>query len=105
MFSQQPKPTPSIGELAEVTVELPQLANTPVISNAAIIRQGGKLGVWLVNDQQPIFQPVTVGRSDLNGNVQILSGLSAGQHVVLYSNKALTANSRVQQVEQLVSTP
>lgn len=105
MFSQQPKPTPSIGELAEVTVELPQLANTPVISNAAIIRQGGKLGVWLVDDQQPIFQPVTVGRSDLNGNVQILSGLSAGQHVVLYSNKALTANSRVQQVEQLVSTP
>lgn len=105
MFSQQPKPTPSIGELAEVTVELPQLANTPVISNAAIIRQGGKLGVWLVDDQQPIFQPVTVGRSDLNGNVQILSGLSAGQHIVLYSNKALTANSRVQQVEQLVSTP
>ncbi|HHX35984.1 MAG TPA: efflux RND transporter periplasmic adaptor subunit [Gammaproteobacteria bacterium] len=105
MFSQQPKPTPSIGELAEVTVELPQLANAPVISNAAIIRQGGKLGVWLVDDQQPIFQPVTVGRSDLNGNVQILSGLSAGQHVVLYSNKALTANSRVQQVEQLVSTP
>ena len=105
MFSQQPKPTPSIGELAEVTVELPQLANTPVISNAAIIRQGGKLGVWLVDDQQPIFQPVTVGRSDLNGNVQILSGLSIGQRVVLYSNKALTANSRVQQVEQLVSTP
>jgi len=101
MFSQQPKPTPSIGELAEVTVELPQLANTPVISNAAIIRQGGKLGVWLVDDQQPIFQPVTVGRSDLNGNVQILSGLSAGQQVVLYSSKALTANSRIKQVKHL----
>lgn len=105
MFAQQPNPAPSIGELAEVTVQLPQLASTPVISNAAIIRQNGSLGVWLLDNQQPLFQPVNIGRSDLAGNVQILSGLSAGQQVVLYSSKALTANSRVQQVEQLVDTP
>lgn len=105
MFAQQPNPAPSIGELAEVTVQLPQLASTPVISNAAIIRQNGSLGVWLLDNQQPLFQPVNIGRSDLAGNVQILSGLSAGQQVVLYSSKALTANSRVQQVEQLVGTP
>lgn len=104
-FNQQPQPAPSIGELAEVTVQLPQLANSPVISNAAIIRQNGSLGVWLLDKQQPVFQPVSIGRSDLDGNVQILSGLSAGQHVVLYSSKPLTANSRVQTVEQLVSTP
>jgi RND family efflux transporter MFP subunit len=105
MFAQQPNPAPSIGELAEVTVQLPQLASTPVISNAAILRQDGQLGVWLIDDQQPVFQPVSIGRSDLAGNVQILSGLSAGQQVVLYSSKALTANSRIKQVEHLVDTP
>ena len=105
MFSQQPQPTPSIGELAEVTVQLPQLASSPVLSNAAILRQDGQLGVWLIDDQQPVFQPVSLGRSDLDGNVQILSGLSAGQQVVLYSSKALTANSRIKYVEQLVDTP
>lgn len=105
MFTQQPNPAPSISELAEVTVQLPELASTPVITNAAIIRQAGKLGVWLLDDQQPVFQPITVGRSDLVGNVQVLSGLSAGQQVVLYSSKPLTANSRVKPVQQLVDTP
>ena len=105
MFTQQPDPAPSIGELAEVTVQLPQLASTPVISNAAIIRQNGSLGVWLLDNQQPLFQPVNIGRSDLAGNVQVLSGLSAGQQVVLYSSKALTANSRIKQVKHLVDTP
>ena len=105
VFNQQPKPAPSIGELAEVTVQLPQLNKTAVINNAAIIRQNGTLGVWLIDQQQVIFQPITVGRSDLNGDVQILSGLSAGQHVVLYSSKELTANSRIKPVEQLVETP
>lgn len=105
MFKQQPSPAPSIGELAEVTVQLPQLVSTPVISNAAIMRQDGQLGVWLLDDQQLLFQPVSIGRSDLAGNVQILSGLSAGQQVVLYSSKALTASSRVKRVEQLVDIP
>ncbi len=105
MFSQQPNTTPSIGELAEVTVQLPQLDSTPVIANAALIRQAGRLGVWLLDDQRPMFQPVRIGRSDLAGNVQILSGLSAGQQVVLYSSKPLTTNSRVKPVQQLVDTP
>jgi len=105
VFAQQPKPSPSIGELAEVTVQLPQLAKAPVISNAAIIRKNGQLGVWLIEDQQPVFQPVSIGRSDLSGNVQILNGLSTGQQVVLYSSKPLTANSRIKPVQQLIDTP
>ncbi len=105
MFQQQPDPSPSIGELAEVTVQLPQLAKTPVVINAAIIRQDGQLGVWRIENQQLVFQPVTLGRSDLAGNVQILSGLSAGQQVVLYSSKPLRANSRIKPVQQLTETP
>ncbi len=105
MFTQQPKPAPSIGELAEVTVQLPPLEITPVIENAAIVRHNKELGVWLLDDQQLLFQPISIGRSDLTGNVQVLSGLSAGQQVVLYSSKPLNANSRVKAVKQLVETP
>ncbi len=105
MFTQQPSPAPSIGELAEVTVQLPPLEKTPVIQNAAIVRHNKELGVWLLDDQQLLFQPISIGSSDLTGKVQVLSGLSAGQQVVLYSSKPLNANSRVKAVKQLVETP
>lgn len=105
MFTQQPKPVPSIGELAEVTVQLPPLEKAPVIQNAAIVRHNKELGVWLLDDQQLLFQPISIGRSDLTGKVQVLSGLSAGQQVVLYSSKPLRANSRVKIMKQLVETP
>lgn len=105
MFTQQPSPAPSIGELAEVTVQLPPLEKAPVIQNAAIVRHNKELGVWLLDDQQLLFQPIAIGRSDLTGKVQVLSGLSAGQQVVLYSSKPLRANSRVKIMKQLVETP
>ena len=105
MFTQQPSPAPSIGELAKVTVQLPPLEQTAVIENAAIVRHNKELGVWLLDDQQLLFQPISIGRSDLTGKVQVLSGLSAGQQVVLYSSKPLRANSRVKIVKQLVETP
>lgn len=105
MFTQQPSPAPSIGELAEVTVQLPPLEKAPVIQNAAIVRHNKELGVWLLDDQQLLFQPISIGRSDLTGKVQVLSGLSAGQQVVLYSSKPLRANSRVKIMKQLVETP
>lgn len=106
-FQQQPIPAPSIGELAEVSVQLPQLPQSVVVSNAALISQQGQLGVWLLpaEARQPYFQPVQVGQSDLDGQVQILTGLQQGQEIVLYSSKPLTAQSRVQRVSQLGVRP
>lgn len=49
-FDNQPDSLPSIGELAEVTVDLPALPTVPLISNAAVQREGDKVGVWQIVD-------------------------------------------------------
>ncbi len=102
VFDQLPVPFPPIGELAEVTVLLPQLAAAPVLPNAAIKRIKGERGVWRVVDDSLQFTAVEIGVSDLDGRVQITAGLELGDTVVLYSKKELRANSRIDIVEQLV---
>jgi HlyD family secretion protein len=64
-------------------------------------RVDGRLGVWLIEDDKPRFAPVKVGATDLDGLVQIISGLKAGQQVVVYSQRALGTRSRVKIVERL----
>ncbi|MGD9888188.1 MAG: efflux RND transporter periplasmic adaptor subunit [Halothiobacillaceae bacterium] len=98
-FDQPPEPLPPIGELAEVTVDLPTLAATPVIPNAAIVREGDKIGVWKIVDNSLQWTPITLGVSDLDGNVQVLEGLKDGERIVIYSEKALSAHSRIHIVE------
>ena len=48
------------------------------------------------------FVPVRLGTSSLDGQVQVLNGLQAGDTVVVYSQKAVTAGARVQVVDALV---
>lgn len=100
-FDDLPEPLPPIGELAEVTIELEALPANTVIPNAALKRIDGELGVWKIVDGDLEYAPVSIGATDLNGLVEIHSGLSMGDSVVLYSEKALTANSRIKVVEQL----
>ncbi len=96
-----PSPLPPLGELAEITVQLPALPAAPVIPNAAIRTVEGRRGVWKLLDEDLAFTPITLGRSDLDGRVQVTKGLAAGDRVVLYSEKALTARSRIHIVERL----
>lgn len=100
-FDHLPDPLPSIGELAEVTIELESLPASSVIPNAALKRIDGELGVWKIVDGDLEFAPVSIGATDLSGLVEIESGLSVGDSVVLYSEKALAANSRIKVVDQL----
>ncbi len=100
-FENQPEPLPSLGELAEVTVDLPALPNTPLIPNAALQRDGDKVGVWRIVDGDLSFAPLKLGASDLNGFVQVLEGLEEGDQVVVYSQKQLKANSRIKVVDQI----
>ena len=101
VFDALPTALPAIGELAEVTVDLPRLPEMPVISNAAIRRDGDKVGVWQVVDGDLRFTQVKLGTSDLDGYVQILDGLKDGDKVVIHSEKALTSKSRIRIVEHI----
>jgi len=100
-FDALPKRLPPVGELAEVTVTLSALPSLPVVPNASVQRVDGRLGVWLIEDDKPRFAPVKAGATDLDGLVQIISGLNVGQRVVVYSQRALGARSRVKIVERL----
>ncbi len=101
IFDRAPIPLPPLGELAEVTVDLPALPARPLIPNAAVQRQGDKMGVWQITDGEPNFMPVKLGRSDLDGFVQVLEGLNAGDRIVVYSEKALAPKIRIHVVERI----
>ena len=101
IFDIQPEPLPPVGELAEITVELPALPAAPVISNAAIQREGDKLGVWQIVDGDLHFTLVKLGAFDLDGRVQVRLGLKDGNRIVMYSEKALTPRSRIHVVEHI----
>ena len=97
-----PGVSPSVGELAEVELQLPETASALLLPNASIQRQQGHTGVWRLTDGKPAFTPVRLGTSSLDGRVQVLDGLKAGDSVVVYSQKALTEGARVQVVDALV---
>lgn len=100
-FDVPPAPLPPVGELAEITVGLPQLPPAAVIPNAAVRRDGDRIGVWRIVDGELRFQAIAVGSSDLDGRVQVRAGLEDGDQVVTYSEKALGPRSRVRVVEHL----
>lgn len=101
VFDRMSVPLPPLGELAEVTVQLGELPAAAVIPNAAIRTANGQRGVWKLVDGDLTFAPIVLGRSDLDGRVQVLKGLAVGDRVVIYSEKALNARSRVHVVERL----
>ncbi|HMM67354.1 MAG TPA: efflux RND transporter periplasmic adaptor subunit [Dokdonella sp.] len=100
-FDTPAESLPPIGELAEVTLALPPLPATAVIPNAAIRRVDGRIGVWVINANALEFRPTRLGAGDLDGNVQVREGLQAGERIVLFSEKALGARSRIHVVDRL----
>lgn len=92
----------SIGELAEVTLKLPATASTVLLPNAAIKQQGAHTGVWLHEDNNLRFAPLRLGQTSLDGQVQVLDGLKAGSQVVVYSEKTIDADTRIQVVKSLM---
>ncbi|MDP3743232.1 MAG: efflux RND transporter periplasmic adaptor subunit [Methylotenera sp.] len=105
VFDKLPEPLPPIGELVEVTVALAKQPSTPVVPNASVQHIDGQLGVWTIEDGDLRFAPIRIGATDLDGNVQVVEGLEAGQKVVLYSQHALKASSRIKIVKQIPGVP
>lgn len=100
-FSQPPVGV-SVGEMAEVTLQLPATSIAPLVPGASIQRLGATTGVWRIESGKPVFIPVRLGASSPDGQVQVLDGLKAGDEVVVYSQKPLSSESRVQVVDALV---
>ena len=101
VFDRIPQPLPPLGELAEATVALPAQAAAPTVPNASIQLVDGRRGVWLIKNGDLLFAPITLGASDLDGHVQVLEGLKAGEQIVEYSQRALTAHTRIQVVQHI----
>ena len=96
-------PGVSVGELAEVTLQLAQTSPAIVLPNASLQRQGDRLGVWRLVDGSPSFVPVRIGQASLDGQVQVLEGLRSGDAVVVHSERALNAAMRVKVVPALAA--
>lgn len=96
-----PLPGLSVGELAEVTLRLPEAAPQILVPNSSLQRQGQQQGVWVVEDVGLRFAPVRTGLRGLDGMVQVLDGLRGGEQVVRHSEKALQSDSRLRVVPQL----
>ena len=101
VFDKTPEPLPPVGELAEATVQLPTLPAAPLIPNAAIREVNGQRGVWKLEGGGLVFAPVMLGRSDLQGHVQVRQGLSAGDRIIVYSEKALHRGSNIHIVDRI----
>ncbi len=86
-----------LGELAEVTLRLPTATGVLVVPSAAITREGSQTGVWQIADGRAVFTPVTLGSQTQDGASQILSGLTAGERVIVYSSAQLEPGARVRE--------
>ena len=85
----------SIGEMAEVTLQLAPSESTLSLPNVSIKQKGSGTGVWLLQDGKPRFAPVQIGQTGLNGQVAILSGLKSGDEVILYSDTEIKEGARI----------
>lgn len=94
----------SIGEMAEVTLQLPTISQARVIPSAALRHRGNQLGVWKVVDGALQFTAVKPAVASVDGNMQILEGLSVGDRVVVYSDRELDSDSRIKVVAALAGS-
>ena len=100
-FAQRPDGV-ALGELAEVTLSLPAIPDALVLPNAAVRRLTGQEGVWLLAADGTVrSQPVRIGIRTLDGQVQILAGLSAEARVIVHSERELHAGDTVKPSEKL----
>lgn len=92
----------AIGDLAEVTVSLPAGPAALVIPNAGVRQLADRTGVWLADGSGVRFAPVRLGRSGLDGQVEVLAGLQPGDRVVVHSERELGERSRIKVVDAVV---
>lgn len=91
----------AIGEMVEVSLQLPTVKKALLVPGAALRHRAGVPGVWRLKDGELSFAQIKSGATGNDGSVQILDGLTAGDSVVVYSERDLTASSRIKIVTAL----
>lgn len=91
-----------VGDLAEVTIRLADIADARSVPSAAVKRVDRQDGVWRVSGDRVAFHPVEVGTITLDGRSQILAGLGDGETVIVHSEQSLRSDARVRIVPALV---
>jgi len=86
---------PTLGEMAEVTVMLAAAQDVLFVPTAAIKQLGQQQGVWRIAEGKTSFQPVRSGIATLDGQTHIVSGLQAGDEVIVHSPVTLSQGIRV----------
>ena len=86
----------TLGELAEATVSLPTVAHALTVPSAALHQVADQEGVWVLgNAGAAQFQPVQVGVRNLDGQAQILAGLTPEAQVIVHSERELRPGAAV----------
>ncbi|KQV60375.1 RND transporter [Pelomonas sp. Root1217] len=85
-----------LGQSATVVLELPQMAGVIKLPLAAVLQQGGKSSVWVLDGASMTVKPVAVQIGGAEGNdVVIAGGLTSGQEVVVAGVHVLNPGQKV----------
>jgi HlyD family secretion protein len=100
----------AVGEMAEVTLQLPPTAQGLVVPAASVQTWQGQTGLWHLTPEGLRFIPVQALASSPQGRVQVRAApgpqgsrptLRAGDEVVVYSQRALAPGQKVRVVDSL----
>ena len=84
----------SVNEIAEVTLALPARQQVLAVPPAALARQDGRLGAYVVEEGRARFRPVRAGLRTEEA-VEILDGLAEGSVVVTRRSRPVADGDRV----------
>lgn len=87
----------SLGELAEVTIELPAAKDAVTVPGAAIRQVDGLPGVWRIVNGKAHFVPIKLGSATLEGETQVTQGLRSNDAVIVYSPIDLREGTKVRE--------
>lgn len=85
-----------LGQSATVMLDLPQRAGVIKLPLSAVLQQGGKTSVWLLDPASMTVKPQAVQVGGADGNeVVVVGGLTPGQEVVVAGVHVLHAGQKV----------
>lgn len=90
-----------LGDLADVTIYLPEVRDCLYVPAAAVKTVDGRSGVWVNQNGKAHYTIVTTGVKTRDGNIQIVDGLNEADSVIVYSKAQIVEGMSVRLVPSL----